>query len=551
MVQKKLPLINSEHGSETRNIINELIKLFNGMGYTYNESLNMARNILKDSQKINNMNSDVQRQLNEIILENGNSEAEVVQARGGNTVLNDRFIEHENVDEGIKRSVFNNSVTNRIAKKATLVFIDDDGRNTVYTRLKPVIEQEKIPFSSAIVTSRVGDSDILSLEQMKELQQIGFNFVSHTVTHAHIHQIPLEEADYELGESSRWLNAHGFDGNSAIVYPYGSQDEASRDVARKYYKMGVLAGTEKLNDVPVDQYRLERVYYNHPDGRNEVEHVKSKIDEAVRDDKLLIVGMHCHYQGFSQAGLIEIIQYAKSSGIDILSLEEVANTWSNPIDIKRKYDHIVVGMNGEGNIKDYTITNGLSSEIDVDTPISGYPKGKTITVLHAGLSNSGFPENSQGIVETLRTNSDTYGYQSYYPYLNSSYVKSSKYYRHWNEGGKTWGPWQKVYNNILEETSPPTALGDWDLQLKTNKEGNLSNITGRIIAVTTTSNYDIATIPLANRPLENALIPAFNHTTGHPVNFVLFTSGILRLLDSTNITSGDSIRINYTYMSRS
>ena len=80
-MQKKLPSINSEHGSETRNIINELIKLFNGMGHTYNESLKMARNILIEAKKTNDMNKSVQEQINALIAESGTSDAEVIQAR--------------------------------------------------------------------------------------------------------------------------------------------------------------------------------------------------------------------------------------------------------------------------------------------------------------------------------------------------------------------------------------------------------------------------------------------------------------------------------------
>ena len=90
-MQKKLPTINSAHGSETRNIINELIKLFNGMGYTYDEALQKAHDTLNEAKKTNNMNKDVQRQLDNIILENGDSEAEVVQARGRADLLYKRL----------------------------------------------------------------------------------------------------------------------------------------------------------------------------------------------------------------------------------------------------------------------------------------------------------------------------------------------------------------------------------------------------------------------------------------------------------------------------
>lgn len=95
MVQKKLPLINSAHGTETRNIINELIKLFNSMGYTYDEALQKAHDVLKEAQKTNDMNKNVQQQINTLIAESGTSDAEVLQARGGFDVLNSRLVASE------------------------------------------------------------------------------------------------------------------------------------------------------------------------------------------------------------------------------------------------------------------------------------------------------------------------------------------------------------------------------------------------------------------------------------------------------------------------
>ena len=95
MVQKKLPLINSAHGSETRNIINELIKLFNGMGYTYNESLQKAQDVLNEAERVNKENVSTQKQVDELILHAGQSDAEVIQARGGLPLLKDRLDESD------------------------------------------------------------------------------------------------------------------------------------------------------------------------------------------------------------------------------------------------------------------------------------------------------------------------------------------------------------------------------------------------------------------------------------------------------------------------
>ena len=91
MVQNKLPLINSAHGSETRNIINEIIKTLNGLGYTYDQSLQMARNILNEAQRTNDMNAEVNKRLDNIIASSGTSSTEVVDARGGHATLRGHF----------------------------------------------------------------------------------------------------------------------------------------------------------------------------------------------------------------------------------------------------------------------------------------------------------------------------------------------------------------------------------------------------------------------------------------------------------------------------
>lgn len=80
-MQNKLPLINAAHGSDTRNIINELIRLFNSMGYTYEEALNKAHDVLEEAQKTNDENKLVQQQINTLIAESGTSDAELIQAR--------------------------------------------------------------------------------------------------------------------------------------------------------------------------------------------------------------------------------------------------------------------------------------------------------------------------------------------------------------------------------------------------------------------------------------------------------------------------------------
>ena len=82
------------------NTFKKVLDYLNEMGYTYEESLRKAHEILDEAQQTNDMNESVQQQINTLIAESGTSDAEVLQARidaEGNEyqVLKERLDEKE------------------------------------------------------------------------------------------------------------------------------------------------------------------------------------------------------------------------------------------------------------------------------------------------------------------------------------------------------------------------------------------------------------------------------------------------------------------------
>lgn len=80
----KFPNIGSNHGSDTRNIINAVINHLNKLGYTYEETLIIMRSLLKEYD-------GVQKQLDGLVIESGNANSEVSQARGSYDLLYQRL----------------------------------------------------------------------------------------------------------------------------------------------------------------------------------------------------------------------------------------------------------------------------------------------------------------------------------------------------------------------------------------------------------------------------------------------------------------------------
>ena len=110
MVQKKLPLINSAHGTETRNIINELIRIFNSMGYTYDEALSKAHDVLNEAQQTNDMNKNVQQQIDNVIKGVADPTSEVAQARGPFELLNQRLEDYDKQNAGLETNVAHHGI---------------------------------------------------------------------------------------------------------------------------------------------------------------------------------------------------------------------------------------------------------------------------------------------------------------------------------------------------------------------------------------------------------------------------------------------------------
>lgn len=119
-----IPSLKSPQDDSALNIHNEVIRRVNSLDIGYSglikdvsrvlreistlSNLNKrTEQILNDAQKVNAENKNVQKQIDDLIINSGTSDAEVIQARGDHSLLRGRFEEIEN-----KRADFNFSSNN-------------------------------------------------------------------------------------------------------------------------------------------------------------------------------------------------------------------------------------------------------------------------------------------------------------------------------------------------------------------------------------------------------------------------------------------------------
>ena len=454
MVQKKLPLINSAHDSETRNIINELIKLFNAMGYTYDEALQMSRNILKEAQKTNNMNKDVQRQLNNIILENGNSEAEVVQARGEYSVLNERMKKTDN--ELLSHAKNKPTTIPKNAKKPIVSFVDDDGYIDVYTRLYPLFKSKGIPLSCSLITSYLGEEPgrYMSKTQIRELIGEGWEMLGHT-HNAHspnMKKLTEDELLEDVKECRRQLDLLGSN-SRAFAYPQGATDNTIMRTLQSYFdfSFSTVNGVNRRSDLDIMQIGRTSFGWN---STNTLDDLKQQVDDVYDNGGWLVVMLHSAMTTADQLNdLGLLIDYIKSKNIEVVNASDGYERYGSKLYVGNIGDrHLNITDNGIYGNFDFKLQNyhpfkrtswngktpsdGISTFDDDDISVT------QISSTHAITNN--FPDNKGGILYTYKLDKAIPGYnkQEYHIYNSTSvYVRYAL-------TSETWSAWKK----IAEET---------------------------------------------------------------------------------------------------
>lgn len=422
-MQNKLPLINSAHGSETRNIINELIKLFNGMGYTYDESLQKAHDILNEAKKTNNMNKDVQNQVNKFISEfesTGETNLEIVQARidsEGNEydVLKERLDEKETETDNITVNSLKSTKSTLAYNKSikpTVVFTIDDGHKEDLTVIKPILDAQNYKATTYIVSDWMGKEGFLNAEELKQLEADGWEIAAHSKRHNPMGTGMNEKnLEIEFSECKNVLVKNGLN-ISNFAYPFGSYSVTSNEIGAKYFDTLAMFGTghNDINTLPIRPTFLKRVALGSnfdapkpdffPVTNTFEDYYKPMIDKAIERDGLLVFALHSKPHSESQTQLNylkDVVAYLKQENVNVTTLDKALEMFGNSVDIEKlrsnnyTLDKFLKVSNGELFTNMFQPLIPINADIDNNTNAVKYP---TEAMSYKEVNTSqGFPFN--------------------------------------------------------------------------------------------------------------------------------------------------------------
>jgi peptidoglycan/xylan/chitin deacetylase (PgdA/CDA1 family) len=175
------------------------------------------------------------------------------------------------------------SINNK--SKPLVTFVFDDGNETDYTVAKNIFSAQGEVACSAVTTNWINSKGYLTVPQLMELQNAGWEILSHTESHPNLKTLSESQIEAELSKSKSILEKLGFTVKN-LVYPYNKTNGAVKKIAEKYYRSGREGGS-MLNQHILDRYELKSYSIKH-----NLNKMKSYIDNAYSERKWLIFYHH-------------------------------------------------------------------------------------------------------------------------------------------------------------------------------------------------------------------------------------------------------------------
>lgn len=167
----------------------------------------------------------------------------------------------------------------------------DDGYESVFTNAFPIMQARKIRGTSYIVTSYVGQQEMVTWDECREMNNAGWDIASHSNTHPNMTLLTATEIDKELTTARDILIAQGLvRAANFVAYPYGSNNELVQSrMAANQMTLGRGVIDHYLTCPPNFNYTIEARNIDRITPLSEVERA---IDDAIEGGHIISLLFH-------------------------------------------------------------------------------------------------------------------------------------------------------------------------------------------------------------------------------------------------------------------
>lgn len=172
--------------------------------------------------------------------------------------------------------------------RGKVMFMFDDIAESAFTRGFRIANDAGIQGSFGVIADIVGDDGRMSLDQLHEAEQSGWELVSHSLTGEPLTTLTPETQRRYVAETKEWLLEHSIRPEAAdhFVFPQAKYSTAALDAVREHHQVAYVGGRGSA-PVLTDPLTVSR-----RPGERPLEKLLKWLDAAARYSNLLILVFH-------------------------------------------------------------------------------------------------------------------------------------------------------------------------------------------------------------------------------------------------------------------
>lgn len=216
--------------------------------------------------------------------------------------------------------------------KPKIIFTFDDGWESQYTQAFPLFLERGFRASVGVISNRVGTTNYVTLDNLKEMYRYGWDLFNHTETHPDLSTLSSDQVINEISKCKNYLLSNGFEGAEDILaYPYGGHNDLVIDALKS--RIRCARTLVKRSEAPVPLEPLKVSTHNVLNLAASV--ITGYIDEAINTGDTLIITAHIidpvadTTMKYTPTDLETILDhlYTNRDLIEVITISEWVNTF--------------------------------------------------------------------------------------------------------------------------------------------------------------------------------------------------------------------------------
>ena len=198
--------------------------------------------------------------------------------------------------------------------KVMLTF--DDAHITQYDVAFPELQNRGWPGVAAVIPAAVGTQENVTVTQLREMRDAGWDVSSHPQGPKPLTAFPKEKQRQKMEAAKTWLEQRGFaDGARSFFAPYDSVNGATLSLVEELHEYGFTFGGCPNGAPPAGTNAISRVY-----GRD-VKGVKSLVDVAASYGQMVVINYGAIGEEYdvTPAMFKDVLNHVQSKDVDVVT----------------------------------------------------------------------------------------------------------------------------------------------------------------------------------------------------------------------------------------